>query len=500
MMSTNPFMSSPVPPQRFVGRKHEINKIQGRLLNQDSTSVIGERRTGKTSLLYFLEDPMIRQKAGFSDMHIFTFVNLQFLKGQCTPTDFWCEVLKAVKKSAQIPGFQQNIDRICALPAIEARNLKEILPKKNTDDFRFVLLLDEFEIIAQNDRFGLDFYNGFRALLTSHNLALVTASRRSLFDLIVSDETRSSSFFNIFDNVFLLPFLDDDVKAFFSKYLAESEVEFNDLETEFLLDWVGPHPYFLQMGSHLLYSLILQRQYEKLRFEEVDFKRQFRDSTAAQYMKKLWEISEPKQRVVLTLLSLLFLSQQDSQGTTFQELAQYHKDAGSVLQMLEKRGLILARKDKSAKKRLLLPARKSKAVKYRLVSRFVAEWIYAEIRRLSKGDQLSKIQRLLNKGSKQRQLWELLESIAGDKSASIPPTLGPESEPKDKVFDAAGSREAFKTTRGWQRVPTWDKIGVLAGVVAALATVIAAYDPIHNFFQGLVDLTYKIIQYILSLI
>jgi uncharacterized protein len=57
----NPFtFGNPIKdPARFYGREADIRQITNRLLSSahESTSIIGERRIGKTSLLYHLSDP-----------------------------------------------------------------------------------------------------------------------------------------------------------------------------------------------------------------------------------------------------------------------------------------------------------------------------------------------------------------------------------------------------------------------------------------------------------
>jgi len=60
-MSTNPFTyGNPISdPARFFGRRAEVEQVYTRLLNAEfeSSSIVGERRTGKTSLLYYIAHP-----------------------------------------------------------------------------------------------------------------------------------------------------------------------------------------------------------------------------------------------------------------------------------------------------------------------------------------------------------------------------------------------------------------------------------------------------------
>ena len=63
MRVANPFnYGNPIDdPERFFGRRREVEQIFSRLRNPafESTSIVGERRTGKTSLLNFVSHPSI---------------------------------------------------------------------------------------------------------------------------------------------------------------------------------------------------------------------------------------------------------------------------------------------------------------------------------------------------------------------------------------------------------------------------------------------------------
>ena len=62
--SANPFTyGDPISePDRFFGRQHEVEQVFSRLLNpeaQESSSLVGNRRIGKTSLLKYLVNPTV---------------------------------------------------------------------------------------------------------------------------------------------------------------------------------------------------------------------------------------------------------------------------------------------------------------------------------------------------------------------------------------------------------------------------------------------------------
>src|SRR3989304_9433793 len=99
----NPFtFGNPIKePERFIGRKAEIRQIVHRLLSSahESTSIIGERRIGKTSLLSYLAHPEVSAGLGLtSDKFCLVYVDFQGLT-DITPTRFWQRVLKKMARS-----------------------------------------------------------------------------------------------------------------------------------------------------------------------------------------------------------------------------------------------------------------------------------------------------------------------------------------------------------------------------------------------------------------
>ena len=69
-------------PRRFFGRTREVERIFGRLRNDEfeSSSLVGDRRIGKTSLLNYLADPRVRAAHGLGpERYNFIYVDLQMV-------------------------------------------------------------------------------------------------------------------------------------------------------------------------------------------------------------------------------------------------------------------------------------------------------------------------------------------------------------------------------------------------------------------------------------
>ncbi len=75
-MQINPFYyGNPAPPEHFLGRQEELRRIVSRMLGCQSTAIIGEPHSGKTSLLLYLVAPENR-KALYGEQNEKQFLSL----------------------------------------------------------------------------------------------------------------------------------------------------------------------------------------------------------------------------------------------------------------------------------------------------------------------------------------------------------------------------------------------------------------------------------------
>ena len=90
MNATNPFIyGNPLSdPQRFIGRRSEVEQIYSRLRNPEfeSSSLVGERRMGKTSILNIISRSEVVQTNGLDPArYSFVYMDLQMLEPDTTP-------------------------------------------------------------------------------------------------------------------------------------------------------------------------------------------------------------------------------------------------------------------------------------------------------------------------------------------------------------------------------------------------------------------------------
>ncbi len=208
MRAPNPFnYGNPIDdPARFFGRRREIEQIFSRLRNPafESTSIVGERRMGKTSLLKYVSHPDVFTKYGMDpESHCFCYINLQLATDTEGVSQLHQQILRRLEEAIRDEDVKERIRELLESGSIDSYDLDALFDLVDDQGRHVVLLLDEFEHLAQNESIGPEFYYGLRSLAIHHNLAYLTASRRDLVDLSRTDDIRSSPFFNIFANVWL---------------------------------------------------------------------------------------------------------------------------------------------------------------------------------------------------------------------------------------------------------------------------------------------------------
>ena len=214
-MHLTPFISgNPVSNPHFTNRKKEVRRIVGRILNHgQSSAIVGEPRSGKTSLLQYLSAPENTEALYGEEKEnlIFSYIDSLALGRQFTPAEFWEHVLEPVKKAM---GMKTSPLRDAYLTCVQENCGNFVLERLFGQLFLtgrlLVLLLDEFDAFLNNDIFHQsEFYGGLRSLASrSKGLVVVIASRQSLSDLNHGTQEfnrTGSPYFNFLDEILIQP-------------------------------------------------------------------------------------------------------------------------------------------------------------------------------------------------------------------------------------------------------------------------------------------------------
>lgn len=341
-MTTNPFtFGNPIrDPARFYGRKQEIHQIVSRLLSSahESTSVVGERRIGKTSLLYYLSNPEAAAGLGLSpDRYALVYIDFQGLT-DITPQRFWQRVLDKMARAVADQELTVTIQALQGRPRFDLFDLEDLFEAIGDRGLNVVLCLDEFEYVTLNPNFGADFFGGLRALAIHQPLALVPATRRELVDLCHSEEIKGSPFFNIFANVVLRPFTRQEADELMEGYVGGTDMAFTPEEKELLFALAGRHPCFVQMAGYYL----VEGKTQGLSSDALEgFVTTKFDQQATPHYSYLWSHCSESEKI--TLLSILALRRQEPSKKTIpnlENLSLLHPRARLDVVSLAKRGLL----------------------------------------------------------------------------------------------------------------------------------------------------------------
>jgi len=326
-------------PDRFYGRRQEIRQIVNRLLSSahESTSIVGERRIGKTSLLNHLSDGRVAAGLGLTpDKFCLVYVDFQGLT-DITPQRFWQRVLGKMAQSICDENLKASLHSLSQQGEFDLFDLEDTFEKSQRSGLTHVLLLDEFEYVTQNPNFKPDFFGGLRALAIHHGVALVPATRRDLMDLCHSEEIKGSPFFNIFANVVLRPFTPVEVNELIDGYTRTSEAPFSEVEKQVILDLGGGYPFFVQMAGYYLFEGRDQelgpqalRDYVVASFEQ----------QADSHFTYLWAHCSESEKIALLILLTLAHSSSRKAIPTMDNLARVRPRASKDIASLAKRGIV----------------------------------------------------------------------------------------------------------------------------------------------------------------
>jgi hypothetical protein len=243
----------------FVGREREISDILARIRNGNSVSVVGERRIGKSSLLYHLYLTGNRRLDDEARKR-YQFLYLDLLNPTLATLENFAQwVLESLALTFDAAQLKDN--PLIAL----AKGLEKF---KETQKFP-ILLMDEFEELTQKpELFNDRFFEALRSFCNGGFMAIVTASLHTLKELTDSGNL-TSPFWNIFANRSLGGFIIDDTLnevAVFLTHFWQGKLEPSEAEQQFLLANADIHPLIMQIIS---YHLLCNRE---LNLSEKDLK------------------------------------------------------------------------------------------------------------------------------------------------------------------------------------------------------------------------------------
>jgi AAA domain len=222
----------------FYGRVGERKTLLDRAYAQASTSIVGQRRIGKTWLVQYL---LLVAKRELGSR--FRVAYLSATRPRCrTVSGFTSEALRELGYAEPITEDASNL--------LLLEKYVQDLQRKNRPP---VLCIDEFEGFDRKQGFDLNFFIHMRAIAEA-GLCLVVVSKKPLIE-IVGEPGKTSGFFNIFEQLSLGPFTRKEAELFVCEKSAQAG--FTQREQHTLLhygqiDAKGWPPLRLQLAGKML--------------------------------------------------------------------------------------------------------------------------------------------------------------------------------------------------------------------------------------------------------
>ncbi len=241
-------------PEMFFGRRHELNEIAAFLRGNQSVSLVGPRKIGKTSLLFHLMRPQVWPDLGLGldkdGGFLFAYLDCEVL-GQGQHEEILAFFAAELAAALETHGLEAEPALEQATTSPSRLSFENAIRKLNRRGLRVVLMLDEFERLSTNANLDINFFNALRSAAGRYQLAFVTASAMPLIQLTYSNRSKeilSSPFFNIFAQVFLGLMPEEEARQLIEEPAKAADAPFPSETVSFIYSLAGGHPLALQIA------------------------------------------------------------------------------------------------------------------------------------------------------------------------------------------------------------------------------------------------------------
>lgn len=232
-------------PAMFFGRTEVLIRIYNLLSNMQCVSIIGDRRIGKSSLLYCLAFPEIQGRVGDYNFasYLFSYSDLQGSLHR-DPAAFLQFLIRNLTSQLKNPGELDLAEEIT--PDV----FEEFIGQLNGRGLKPVFLLDEFDSVTQNERLDAPLFSFLRYMATNYDLSIITVSQNRLEKFSHSGIV-DSPFFNIFAVLSLGPPIRDEALELITVPSTRVGYSLAD-KADWVLDIAGLHPLYVQIACFYL--------------------------------------------------------------------------------------------------------------------------------------------------------------------------------------------------------------------------------------------------------
>ena len=222
----------------MLGRADVMRRLWDDLTKRTPShlQVVGPRYSGKTVLLRTLEQRMSETESPYSAV-------IYWDLGHQTPQSDEAFLVELCRRIGQGLREKRPDDSkyLLALESDHYSDLSEVLDALSDEQQKLLMLWDGFDRPLASGRLTRNLWDQLRELASKPSLRLVTASRQTLRELIRSEESAASDFWNVFDMtpVRVGVFNEDDREAIFKQI---PHIDFKESARKELENWTAGYP------------------------------------------------------------------------------------------------------------------------------------------------------------------------------------------------------------------------------------------------------------------
>lgn len=258
-MVQNPFTyGQPVSPDRFVGRRSEIQAAFDQIYSRSNLALWGGPAMGKTSFLEFLASPQVWQHYGQDPSQaVMVLLSCESIQ-PFTASGFWQEVFNLLKEELDSePEIQEKIETLLNQGQATTRGMRQVLRKLGQRHKFLLLLVDDYDCALRENQ---PYYSHaeMETFLTECRSIAYHCRERQYLSMIVASLRPLNE---------LGPALNPNSSPWYNHYLFQSLKPLSDPEIDHLMagmpitptlrglirEIAGGHPALLQIAGSLLY-------------------------------------------------------------------------------------------------------------------------------------------------------------------------------------------------------------------------------------------------------
>lgn len=246
-------------PAHYFRNKDQVKDFYGRVLGPqlNCLSILGARRSGKTSFINLLCHPQIHQQyLTHSEICRLVMVNLNLQSGISSPALFFRYLVLKTFEAVQKRG-DPNEPTVNLPTVINEQYVSSFFKGLRESGWRIILILDELERLGQKELFDIAFFDFLRSLSNDSDgkIAWVTTSYLEV-DKVQSHNVKqnTSAFFNLYNQkIYLGSLTPNEARRLICVPAEEEKVAFESEDIEFLIRLAGLMPFPLQAAASLLF-------------------------------------------------------------------------------------------------------------------------------------------------------------------------------------------------------------------------------------------------------